>query len=222
MGTRRSPRLCGRSSDLERDGDGLDLEVGVEVRVALLAADARRLVAAEGRRRVAGAPGVDVDGARLQQRGELVGAWRCRGSRRRRRGRTRCRWRARATSSRSSNGIATSTGPKISSRAIFMSSVDAGEQRWARRSSRRSPSSGRRRRRPARRPPSGRSRCSRVTRSNCSSRDQRARTRCRGRGPGRPWPRWRTRRGRSITSSKQRRAGRTGASRRCRPGRSSK
>ena len=80
---------------LQLGEDRLGLEVGVEVGVALLAADARRLVAAERRRRVAAAPGVDVDVARLQQRRRACGPARCRGSTGRRPGRTRCRWRAR-------------------------------------------------------------------------------------------------------------------------------
>src|SRR5436190_9440618 len=58
---------------LELHPDGLGLEVGVEVGAALLAADAGGLVAAEGGRRVAPAPGVDVDVARLEHPRQLVG-----------------------------------------------------------------------------------------------------------------------------------------------------
>src|SRR5262249_60609249 len=51
----------------------LQLEVGVEVRGALLAPDPGGLEAAERRRGVAGTPGVDVDVARVEHRRELVG-----------------------------------------------------------------------------------------------------------------------------------------------------
>ena len=89
--------------------------------MALLAADARGLVAAERGRRVAGAPGVDVDGAGAQQRGELVGLGDVAGPEAGREAVLGVVG-APATSSRSSNGWATRTGPKISSRAIFISS----------------------------------------------------------------------------------------------------
>src|SRR5215216_1703388 len=61
------------SRRLELDPDGLRLEVGVEVGATLLAADARCLVAAEWGGRVAAAPGVDVDVASLEHRGQLMG-----------------------------------------------------------------------------------------------------------------------------------------------------
>src|ERR1700752_3923552 len=53
--------------------DRLYLEVGVEVGVALLTPNPRCLVAAEGRRRVAREPGVDVDVAGVEHRREPVG-----------------------------------------------------------------------------------------------------------------------------------------------------
>src|SRR3981081_2480801 len=58
----------------QRRPDRLRLEVGVETVVAVLAADARGLEAAEGRRRVDEPPGVHVHRARTQHRGEAVGA----------------------------------------------------------------------------------------------------------------------------------------------------
>src|SRR4051812_4731923 len=51
---------------------GLELEIGVEVRMSHLAPYPRCLEAAEGRRGVARAPDVDVDRARPQQLRELV------------------------------------------------------------------------------------------------------------------------------------------------------
>src|SRR5688500_6785321 len=64
---RAGRRLC------QAGPHGLDLEVRVEVGVTHLAAEPGGLVAAEGRRRVAGAPDVDVDGTGLEHRGEPVG-----------------------------------------------------------------------------------------------------------------------------------------------------
>src|SRR3954452_25438749 len=57
----RPSRPTGFRAALQLDPDRLGLEVGVQVGVALLAADARCLVAAERGCRVAAAPGVDVD-----------------------------------------------------------------------------------------------------------------------------------------------------------------
>src|SRR5581483_11030295 len=74
----RTPTLMGAGTSSparpsELGPDGLGLEVGVEVVPALLAPDARGLVAAERRRRVAAAPGVDVDRAGLEHRRQPVG-----------------------------------------------------------------------------------------------------------------------------------------------------
>ena len=63
--------------------------------MALLAADPRGLVAAERRRRVATAPGVDIDASRLEHRRELVGVRDVPRPQARPPGRTPCRWRAR-------------------------------------------------------------------------------------------------------------------------------
>ncbi len=77
--TRACPRTPCAATLTKRGGSQcgpyrLGLEIGVETVVAVLAADARGLEAAERRRGVDGAPRVDVDRAGAQHRGELVGA----------------------------------------------------------------------------------------------------------------------------------------------------
>ena len=109
------------------DEHAFGVEIFVEMLGAALAAVAAHLVAAEGHRRIDGVIGVDPDRAGAEGFGD---SWCALATSRVNTPAARPIGRvvgAPTASSSVSKGSAEMTGPKISSRAIFMSSGDAGE-----------------------------------------------------------------------------------------------